>query len=210
MGFIPQPHLKVNPDDPWGRTLPFVAALGTLPHLCSSPLPSKSLPRSRRFQAASSFQNTRNSPQNAGGVPPGHRDPHACPPCPAAARPNLALSTPCYVPHILPPVPTYFRKKKIKPNPSPRGRLFWGRGKQLLASHPRKLRGPLQVFAVWANPLGFKISSQERGKGGAEQWLSCRGVRGHPSPRGLGEALYNFGVLAEVDNLRSCFFSYLF
>ncbi|CAN8200408.1 unnamed protein product, partial [Coccothraustes coccothraustes] len=44
MGYIPQPNQKVNPDDPWGRALPFVAALGTLPHLRSSPLPSNPCP----------------------------------------------------------------------------------------------------------------------------------------------------------------------
>lgn len=80
----PGPIPKANPDDPWGRALPFVAALGALPRLRSSLLPSKSLPRSQRFQAASGFQNTRNSPQKRRALdPPGN-----------ARTPTLALPAP--------------------------------------------------------------------------------------------------------------------
>lgn len=164
MGFIPQPHLKVNPDDPWGRTLPFVAALGTLPHLCSSPLPSKSLPRSQRFQAASSFQNTRNSPQNAGGVPPGHRDPHACPPCPAAARPNLALSTPCYIPHILPPVPTYFRKKKSNQTQAQGVDYFGAGGSSCLRATPASCEDLCRYLQCGQIPWDLKSVPRKGGK----------------------------------------------
>lgn len=135
MGFIPQPHLKVNPDDPWRKALSFVAALGTLPHLfLSSPIQTPSLqpvlPDSLQLLKQEIPSRTLLVfPQDTG-----------TPTLPLPAlQPNLAISTPCSIPHILPPVPTYFREKKKKKSIQTQAQgvdysAAWG--KQLLVRHP--------------------------------------------------------------------------
>lgn len=142
MGFIPQPHLKVNPDDPWRKALSFVAALGTLPHLfLSSPIQTPSLqpvlPDSLQLLKHKKF------PPERCWCSLRTQGPPRCPSLPhrplPALQPNLAISTPCSIPHILPPVPTYFREKKKKKSIQTQAQgvdysAAWG--KQLLVRHP--------------------------------------------------------------------------